>query len=258
VKVGAAVFELYDDWSGRAVERHRVQIRGVFGFRDFSRGDEDKLADWLAAEVCPVELRDEQLREALLVRCRAERIEPPRRVDRIVAIVSRSARVDIGKAIFEATVRAGWSGQEDPPWGAYARHDDTAALLALRDWLVAEGVTVVGWSRPGCFGSRSSKATVNEQDRDDAHGREQRVLPAVVVILSPAAATASRTRGCRLLPSVVLIGAPPGSSATPPSSARPAREPRSGRGRCGRAGCWRGPAPNRERPGGRCTAGSAD
>jgi hypothetical protein len=107
VKVGAAVFELYDDWSGRAVERHRVQIRGVFGFRDFSRGDEDKLADWLAAEVCPVELRDEQLREALLVRCRAERIEPPRRVDRIVAIVCL-------------------------------------------------GVTVVGWSRPGCFGSRST------------------------------------------------------------------------------------------------------
>jgi hypothetical protein len=32
----------------------------------------------------PVELRDQQLREALLVRCRAERIEPPGRVDRII------------------------------------------------------------------------------------------------------------------------------------------------------------------------------
>ncbi|TDO47748.1 Tn3 transposase DDE domain-containing protein [Kribbella sp. VKM Ac-2527] len=83
VRVDADAFELYD-WAGRAVERHRVQIRVVFGFREFSRGDEDKLADWLAAEVCPVELRDEQLREALVVRCRAERIEPPGRVDRIV------------------------------------------------------------------------------------------------------------------------------------------------------------------------------
>jgi len=48
----------------------------VFGFREFTRGDEDKLSGWLAEEVCPVELRHPQLREALLVRCRAERIEP--------------------------------------------------------------------------------------------------------------------------------------------------------------------------------------
>jgi hypothetical protein len=34
--------------------------------------------------VCPVELRDPQLREAVLVHCRAERIEPPGRVDRII------------------------------------------------------------------------------------------------------------------------------------------------------------------------------
>jgi hypothetical protein len=51
------------DWAGRAIKRHRVQIRNAFGFREFSRGDEDKLADWLATEVCPVELREEQLLE---------------------------------------------------------------------------------------------------------------------------------------------------------------------------------------------------
>lgn len=40
-----------------------------------------------AAEVCPVELRDEQLREALLVRYRAERIEltTPGRIDRLIS-----------------------------------------------------------------------------------------------------------------------------------------------------------------------------
>jgi hypothetical protein len=71
-------------WDGRSVKYHREQIREAFGFREFTRADEDKLADWLTTEVCPVELRDEQLREALLVRCSAERLEPPGRVDRII------------------------------------------------------------------------------------------------------------------------------------------------------------------------------
>ena len=71
-------------WAGRTLEYHRAQVRDAFGFREFARADEDKLADWLASEVCPVELRDEQLREALLVRCRAERLEPPGRVERII------------------------------------------------------------------------------------------------------------------------------------------------------------------------------
>jgi hypothetical protein len=49
-------------------------------------GDEDKLADWLAAEVCPAELNRDRLRVALLARCRRERIEPPgpSRVERIL------------------------------------------------------------------------------------------------------------------------------------------------------------------------------
>jgi hypothetical protein len=72
------------DWSGRTIKYHREQVRAAFGFREFTRGDEDKLAGWLAEEVCPVELREEQLREVLLVRCRTERIEPPGRIDRIV------------------------------------------------------------------------------------------------------------------------------------------------------------------------------
>ncbi len=72
------------DWSGRTITYHREQVQVAFGFREFTRGDEDKLAGWLAEAVCPVELRDEQLREALLVRGRTERIEPPGRIDRIV------------------------------------------------------------------------------------------------------------------------------------------------------------------------------
>lgn len=73
-------------WSGRSAKYHREQIREAFGFREFSVGDEDKLTGWLAAEVCPVELREEQLREAVSVRCRSERIEPttPGRIDRLI------------------------------------------------------------------------------------------------------------------------------------------------------------------------------
>ena len=72
------------------------------------------------------------------------------------AIVARSAGIDIGKAVLKATVRV----QGDR--GSRTRREvrtfgtTTAQLLALRDWLVAEGVTLVGWSRRVCFGSRST------------------------------------------------------------------------------------------------------
>jgi len=81
----------------------RAQIRSAFGFRAFSASDEDKLAGWLAGEVCPVEQREDHLRVALLTRCRAERIEPPgpSRVDRILG----TARAASERAFCERTVR---------------------------------------------------------------------------------------------------------------------------------------------------------
>ncbi|QGK70023.1 Tn3 family transposase [Allosaccharopolyspora coralli] len=83
VGVPAEEFGRYS-WRSRSIEYHRAQIRTAFGFREFSRGDEDKLAGWLAEEVCPVELREDRLRQAVLVRCRADGIEPPGRLDRII------------------------------------------------------------------------------------------------------------------------------------------------------------------------------
>ncbi|SDK00981.1 protein of unknown function [Actinopolyspora mzabensis] len=79
----AEEFALYSCGS-RSIEYHRAQIRTAFGFREFSRGDEDKLAGWLAEEICPVELREDRLRQAALVRCRAEGTEPPGRLDRLI------------------------------------------------------------------------------------------------------------------------------------------------------------------------------
>jgi hypothetical protein len=85
VKVGPALFASYR-WSGRTIEYHRAQVRTAFGFREFAVSDENQLIGWLAEEMCPVELREDRLREAVLVRCRAGKLEPPTpgRIDRLV------------------------------------------------------------------------------------------------------------------------------------------------------------------------------
>ncbi len=91
VKVDPAQLASYA-WSGRTIEYHRAQIRDALGFREATRADEETLTAWLAEEVAPVEISEERLREALLARCRAERTEPPGRLERIVgAARSRAA-----------------------------------------------------------------------------------------------------------------------------------------------------------------------
>jgi hypothetical protein len=67
VKVHAANLASYD-WSGRTIKYHRAQIREAYGFREATRADEDHLVAWLSEEVCPVELSEDRLREALLAR----------------------------------------------------------------------------------------------------------------------------------------------------------------------------------------------
>ena len=85
VGVAAEEFASYD-WSGRTIKSHRAQIREAYQFREPTVGDEDKLAGWLAGELCPVELNRDRLRLALLARCREDRIEPPgpSRIERIL------------------------------------------------------------------------------------------------------------------------------------------------------------------------------
>jgi hypothetical protein len=91
-QLGVEPFELSRyDWSGRSIEEHRRQIRQALGFRVFTRGDEDKMVAWLAERVCPDEHDPARLRQAVLDRCRSERLEPPGRVDRVVAAASAAA-----------------------------------------------------------------------------------------------------------------------------------------------------------------------
>jgi hypothetical protein len=99
VKVDPTLFASYS-WTGRTIEYHRAQVRRALGFREASRADEEKLVFWLAAEVVPVEPSDERLREALLARCRAGRIEPPGRMERIV----RAARAAAAERFCTATM----------------------------------------------------------------------------------------------------------------------------------------------------------
>jgi len=82
VKVPAADFAGYS-LNGRTAEYHRAQIREALGFRPSTRADEDRLIGWLV---------EDRLREALLVQCRVDRIEPPGRIDRIFA--SAQARAE--------------------------------------------------------------------------------------------------------------------------------------------------------------------
>ena len=81
------------DWAGRSIKDHRRQIRAVLGFREATRGDQEKLTGWLAEQVCPSELNTDRQREASLARCRIDKIEPPSRLiyDRILASANRSA-----------------------------------------------------------------------------------------------------------------------------------------------------------------------
>lgn len=80
-------------FSGRTFEYHRAQIRRAYGFSEASGDDEKALTLWLAEEVCPVELREERLREALVARCRAKKIEPPglSRIARVVGSAKAAA-----------------------------------------------------------------------------------------------------------------------------------------------------------------------
>jgi hypothetical protein len=99
--VGVPVAELDRyAWSGRTIEHHRAQIRSERGFRQATGDDERRMADRLAGELCPVELDENRLRDDLLARFRAQRIEPPG--------PSRVARiVNSGRAQFERRFTTG-------------------------------------------------------------------------------------------------------------------------------------------------------
>ena len=91
VRVDPGEFATGYGFSGRTAEYHRAQVRTALGFREAGRADEERLTAWLADEVCPGQPDDDRQRDALLRRCRAERIEPPGRLGRILGAARRLA-----------------------------------------------------------------------------------------------------------------------------------------------------------------------
>ncbi|MGW6356307.1 DUF4158 domain-containing protein [Streptomyces sp. NPDC055092] len=63
--------------AGDRIKRHRKEIRKAFGFRAGAEEDQERLAEWLTAELCGVELSQERLAEAVVARCRNDFVEPP-------------------------------------------------------------------------------------------------------------------------------------------------------------------------------------
>ncbi|MGH3683881.1 MAG: Tn3 family transposase [Pseudonocardiaceae bacterium] len=93
-QVGVAACEIgFYDWDGRQVKRHRVQLRGILGFRECTVADADKVMVWLVEHVCQTERRAERVRERLLAHLRAERIEPPTpgQMGRVIGAALRAA-----------------------------------------------------------------------------------------------------------------------------------------------------------------------
>ena len=110
-QVGVPAARFADYWqAARAVKRHRVEIRGVFGFREAARADEETLTAWLAEEVCPVELGADELVDAVLVRCPALQIEPPDRIERIVGSARAGSSSGSARRRSNGWVRGAWRG----------------------------------------------------------------------------------------------------------------------------------------------------
>ena len=77
------------DFASRTAKRHRTEIRAYTGFRECSVADAEALAGWLAEHVASGERRPERVRDELILRCRAELIEPP--TPERVSEIARSA-----------------------------------------------------------------------------------------------------------------------------------------------------------------------
>jgi Domain of unknown function (DUF4158) len=77
---------MHYDWDSRVATYHRSQIRSQLGFRETTAEDGEVLATWLNEHVLFEDRQMEHLRDAVLERCRALRIEPPTvdRIDRVI------------------------------------------------------------------------------------------------------------------------------------------------------------------------------
>ena len=129
VKVDPALFAKYE-FSSRAAKYHRMQIREELRFRECTRADQVVLAEWLSRELCSTELRREQLRDAVIARSRAERMEPPT-FGQIARLVNSAVRA------FEEW---GWIPRRFDPSLALATPCSIRALIGPDPRVIADDV----------------------------------------------------------------------------------------------------------------------
>jgi TnpA family transposase len=123
-------------WEGRTVERHRALVRGFLGFRECTTTDAEELIVWLIANVAGEERSLSRVRFALVVRCRAERIELPSsgRLDRMVrAALSRAEDAAVARVAGRLPVSVRSSVETLVGEGL----DESSAELSTWSWLKA-------------------------------------------------------------------------------------------------------------------------
>ncbi|WP_374230127.1 DUF4158 domain-containing protein [Streptomyces sp. OfavH-34-F] len=213
VKVPAEEWAAYD-WSGRAIKRHRVEIRGAFGFRECTAEDQAQLAEWLTAELCGVELNRDRLAEAVVVRWRGDRMEPPTpgRVARLVGSAvttfeERCCTATVGR--LSAATRCGGAGQGLPQ---AARQILGRGLFSVASHAACAGPAVSWWQRMAL--ARGLRYVFRPPDRM-LKLCELRDRPG-----GPKAAHARRRGSCRTVcPPALARYSPPGAGSehrTPP------------------------------------------
>ena len=79
LKVDEENYQQYD-WQGRAIKRHRVEIRTLYGFHRMRKGEFEPLKQWLIDEVLPQAVDERLIKHSLYEELRARQIEPPRRL----------------------------------------------------------------------------------------------------------------------------------------------------------------------------------
>jgi hypothetical protein len=198
VKVPAEEWAAYD-WSERAIKRHRTEIRGAFGFRECTKEDHAQLTEWLAVELCGVELNRDRLAEAVVARCRKDRLEPP--------TPGRIARL-VGSAVstFEERFCAATVGRLSA--ATRSRLDDLIAEDAGADEESAGGGGTFFTelkADPGALGLDSLLAEVNKLQRV----RGLQLPPELFADVSEKLVAAWRARAAKEYPSDLRAAAGP-------------------------------------------------
>ncbi|MEU9984064.1 Tn3 family transposase [Streptomyces sp. NPDC050856] len=163
VKVPAGAWAEYD-WQSKAIQRHRGEIRAAYGFRANTEEDQDRLAAWLATELCPVELSRDRLAAAVVARCRNDHVEPP---------APGQVRRLVGKAVKDFEKRFCRSTLDRLSHATRSRLEDLVAGDGSEQGADGDGAAVGGGrshftelkTDPGAPGLESLLAEVNKLER---------------------------------------------------------------------------------------------